>query len=61
MSSIGVNDLVNEWSGEIVLGTCQVQVMEVSKDVNGTLFFVDRNMIGNPSGICDGVYETYFS
>ena len=55
-----INDLVNEWSGEVVFGTCQVQVMEVSTNANGTLFF-DGNKIRNPSGIHDGVYETCFT
>ena len=42
MSGIGINDLVNEWSGEIVLGTCQVQIMKVSTNKNGTLFLLMR-------------------
>ena len=61
MAGTCINDLVNEWSGEFVFWTCQIQVTEVSIDVNGTLFFVDGNMIRNPSGIRDGVYETFFT
>ena len=61
MASASIIDLVNEQSGEVVFGTCQVQVTEFSIDMNGTLFFVNGNTIGNPSGIRDGVYETYFT
>ena len=57
MVGTGINDLVNERSGEVVFGTCQIQVTEVGIDTNGTLFFIDGNRIGNPSGIHDGVYK----
>ena len=60
MTGTSVNDLVNKWSGEVSFGTSQIQVMEFSTDVNGTLFSIDRNKIGNPSGICNGVYESFF-
>ena len=60
MSGTGINDLVNEHSGEIILGIGQVQIMEVSTDMNGTLFFINENRIGNPSGIHDGLYESSF-
>ena len=55
-----INDLVNEQSGEDVFGTCQIQVTEVSTNMNGTLFFVDGKDIGNPSGIRSGLDETCF-
>ena len=58
MADTDINDLVNERSVEVVFGTCQIQVTEFSTDRNGTLFFVDRNRIRNPSSIHDGVYET---
>ena len=58
MSGTSVNDLVNERSGEIVLGTCQIEITKVNTDTNGTHFFVNGNGIRNPSGIRDGVYET---
>ena len=61
MSSTGIDDLVNEWNVEILLGIGQVQITKVSTNMNGTLFFINKNMIRNPSGICDGVYETYFA
>ena len=59
MFDAGVNDFVNEWSREVVFGTCQNRVAKISTDTDGTLFFIHGNMIRNPSGICDGVYETY--
>ena len=53
--------MVNEWSGKIILGIGQVQIIAFSIDTNGTLFFINGNNIRNPSGIRDGVYETYFA
>ena len=61
MANTCINDLINEWSGEVVFGTCQIQVMKFTTDANGTLFFVDGNKIGNPSGIRNGVYEACFA
>ena len=31
MISASVNDLVNEWSREVVFGTCQIQVAKIIK------------------------------
>ena len=31
MSGTDFNDIVNEWSGEIILETCQIQIMESVK------------------------------
>ena len=53
-----INDLVNKWSGEVVFGTFQIQVVEISTYMDGTLFFINGNMIRNPSGICNGLHET---
>ena len=61
MVSTGINDLVNEWSGEVFFRTCKIQVMKVNIDVNGTLFFVNKNMSGNPSSIRDRVYGNLFT
>ena len=60
MSGTVINDLVNDRSGKIVLWTWQVQIIKVSIDMNGTLFFINGNRIGNPSGICNGIYKTRF-
>ena len=61
MVGTSVNDLVNKQSSwEFVFGTSQIQVSKVSIDTNGTLFFINGNMIGNPSGIHNGVYKSYF-
>ena len=59
--STGINDLVNEWSGEVFFRTCQIQVMKVNIDMNYPLFFVNKNMSGNPSSIRDRVYENFFT
>ena len=61
VASTRINDLVNEWSGKVVFGKFQIQVTKFSTDVNGTLFFVDRNRVRNPSVICNGIYETFFT
>ena len=60
MTSTGINDLVNKQSGKVVFGTSQIQITRFSTNANGTLFFIDGNRIGNPSGIHNGVYETRF-
>jgi hypothetical protein len=36
-----IEDLVNEWGGEIILWTCLIQIMEVRTYANRSLFFVD--------------------
>ena len=61
MASTCIDDLVDKRSGEVVFGTSQIQITEVSTHTNGSLLFINGNMIGNPSGIRDGVYETCFT
>ena len=61
MVSTYINVLVNERSGEVVFGTCQIQVPKVSTDTNGTLFFVNWNRNGKPNGIRNGLDETFFT
>ena len=51
MSGACIDDLVDERCGEVVFGTCPIEVAEFSANVNGTLFFIHRNMIRNPSGV----------
>ena len=53
-----INGLVNKQSWEVVLGTVQIQVAEVFEDVDGALFFIYGNRVGNPSGIGNGVNES---
>ena len=60
MAGTCIDDLVDKPSGEVVFGTSQIQITEVSTHTNGSLLFINGNMIGNPSGIRDGVYETFF-
>ena len=52
-----VNDLVDEWGGEVVFGTCPIEIVEVYANTNGTLFFIHGNRIRNPSCICNGINE----
>ena len=53
-----INGLVNKWCGEVVFGTSLVQVMKVSENTDGALFFEDGNWVGHPSGVFDGINET---
>ena len=53
-----VNDLVNEWCGEVVFGTSLVQVVKVRADMDGALFLENGNWVGDPSGVFNGVNET---
>ena len=57
MSGASIDDLIDEGCGEVVFGTHPIEVAEVCANVNGTLFFVHRNRIRNPSGIGNGVDE----
>ena len=52
-----IDDLVDERCGEVVFGTCPIEVMEFYANANGTLFFIYRNRIRSPSGVCNGVDE----
>jgi hypothetical protein len=57
MTDTGIDDLIDEGSREVVFGTSLVEVTEVCANSNGTLFFIDRDRIGDPGCVCNGVYE----
>ena len=57
MSGACIENLIDEGCGEVVFGTCSIEVMEVCENVNGTLFFIHGNRIRNPSGVGNGVDE----
>ena len=59
MTDAFINDLVNKRSWEVVLGTCQIQIVEVCIYVNGALFLIRGNRVGNPNGIRNGVNEAF--
>ena len=42
MSDACIDDLIDEGCGEVVFGTCPIEVMEVYANVNGSLFFYSR-------------------
>ena len=46
-----VDDLIDERCGEVVFGTCPIEVTEVCANKNGTIFFIHGNRIRNPSGV----------
>ena len=48
MTDASINDLVDELGRVVVLGTRFFQILEISIDANGALFFHDGNMVGNP-------------
>ena len=52
-----VNDLVDERCGEFFFGKIFVQVMKVSADKDGALFLENRNRVGNPRGVFNGIYK----
>ena len=57
ISSARIHDLVDERCGEVVFGTCPIEIMEVCANMNSTLFFIHGNRIRNPSGLRNGVDE----
>ena len=57
MSGTCVDDLVDEWCGEVVFGTYPIKIMEFYANMNGTLFFIHGNRIRNPSCVCNGINE----
>ena len=58
MSGTCIDDLIDEGCGEVVFGTCPIEVMEVYANVNSTLFFIRGNRIRNASGVGNGVNES---
>ena len=50
--SIVINDLINKRSRIIILRASMVNVTVINTDMNGTLFIIYRNNIGNP--LCQG-------
>ena len=57
MSGACIDDLVDERGGEVVFGTCPIEIVEFYANVNGTLFFIHRNRIRNPCCVCNGINE----
>ena len=45
MSGACIDDLVDERCGDVVFGTCPIEVTEVHENVNGTLFFIHGHKI----------------
>ena len=57
MTGTCINDLIDERCGEVVFGTCPIEVTKVCANANGTLFFIHENRIRNPSCLCNGINE----
>ena len=52
-----IDDLIDEGCGEVVIGTCPIEIMKLYANANGTLFFIHGNKIRNPSCVCNGINE----
>ena len=57
MSGTCIDDLIDEGCGEVVFGTCPVEITEICANANGALFFIHGNRIRNPSCVCNGINE----
>ena len=57
MSGACIDDLIDDVCGEVVFGTCPIEVIEFCANENGTLFFIHGNRIRNLSGVGNGVDE----
>ena len=53
-----VAGVLQELSIRVNKGVCPFDIVEVYENTNGTLFFIHRNRIRNPSGVCNGINET---
>ena len=58
MSDACIDDLVDEQGGEVVFGTCPIEIAKFYANANGSLFFVHRNRIRNPCCVCNGINES---
>jgi hypothetical protein len=54
-----IDNLVDERCWEVVFGTSMIDIMKVGADANSALLFVNMEGVGDPRGVCDGVYEPY--
>jgi hypothetical protein len=48
MAGTVIDNLVDERCREVVFGTSMIEIVKVSADVNGALFFVNRDGVGDP-------------
>ena len=57
MSGACIDNLIDEGCWEVVFGTHPIEIVEVCANMDGTLFFIHKNRIRNPSGVRNGVDE----
>jgi len=55
-----VNELIDEWCGEVIFRTGPIDVMIIDTNSNDTLFFIDRDYVGDPICKWDGVNKASF-
>jgi hypothetical protein len=58
MAGTIIDYLINERGWEVVFGTSVFEIMKVCADVNGSLFFVNQDGVGDPRSVRNGVNET---
>ena len=61
MSSACIDDLIDEGCWEVVFRTGPIQIAKVCTNMDGTLFFIHRNKIRNPSAVGNGVEEASYA
>ena len=57
MSDACIDNLIDEGCWEVVFGTRPIEITEFCANMDGTLFFIHKNKIRNPSGVGNGVNE----
>ena len=55
-----VNNLINEWCGEIILRTGSINIMIIDTNTDGPLFFSHRHVVGDPICEWDRINKTGF-
>jgi hypothetical protein len=48
MAGTIIDNLADEGHWEVVFGTGVIEIMKFNEDVNSSLFFVDRDGVGDP-------------
>lgn len=61
MASIRIDDLVDKRCWKIVFETCLIKIMEIYADADSTLFFGNRDGVGDLTSILDRENESGLS
>jgi hypothetical protein len=52
-----IDYLVDERGWKVVFGTSMVEIAKVFVDANSSLFLVNKDGVGDPRSVCNGVNE----